>query len=104
MKTRIYARTTVGLVASCLLSLQAWAEPASTPAQEQTCRDLVAKFEESMAIVRKSVGYERAAEIKEALLPNKIESELFSKSGYCGVARYLQDKKLLDKKKANLLP
>ena len=65
--------------------------------QEQVCRDTVTKFEESMAFIRKSVGYEKAAEMKEALLPNKLESELFAKEGYCGVARHLRAKKLIGK-------
>ena len=42
-------------------------------------------------------GCQKAAEIKESLLPNKLESELFAKDGYCGVARYLKAKKLLGK-------
>lgn len=85
------------LLAGGLLSLQAWGQTAEADAHEQACREMVAKFEESMAFVRKSVGYEKAAEIKESLLPNKVESELFAKEGYCGVARYLKAKKLLNK-------
>lgn len=90
-------RSVLGLALGGLLSMQAWAQAASTEAQEQACRETVAKFEESMAFVRKSVGYEKAAEIKESLLPNKLESELFAKEGYCGVAKYLKAKKLLGK-------
>ncbi len=72
-----------------------FAQTASQETQESQCRETVAKFEESMNFVRKSVGYEKAAEIKESLLPNKVESEIFAKEGYCGVARYLKTKKLL---------
>lgn len=90
-------RSALGLAVGWLLSAQVWAQAANAEAQEQACRDTVAKFEESMAFVRKSVGYEKAAEIKESLLPNKLESELFAKEGYCGVAKYLKAKKLLGK-------
>ena len=68
---------------------------AETDAQVKACRETVVKFEESMNFVRKSAGYEKAAEVKESLLPNKLESELFAKEGYCGVARYLRAKKLV---------
>jgi len=88
-------RALVGGAMLGMVSLQAWAQ---TDASEQACRETVAKFEESMAFVRKSVGYEKAAEIKESLLPNKLESELFAKDGYCGVARHLREKKLVGKK------
>ena len=80
-----------------LLSAPVFGQAATTEAQEAQCRETVAKFEESMGFVRKSVGYEKAAEIKESLLPNKLESEIFAKEGYCGVARYLKAKKLVGK-------
>lgn len=101
MKQSVCARRAMGLLISLLgcgmLSLQAQAQTIGTEAQEQVCRDTVTKFEESMAFIRKSVGYEKAAEMKEALLPNKLESELFAKEGYCGVARHLRAKKLIGK-------
>ena len=87
----------VGLLWASLLAAPAFAQAASQDTQESQCRETVAKFEESMSFVRKSVGYEKAAEIKESLLPNKVESEIFAKEGYCGVARYLKAKKLLGK-------
>ncbi|OYU46571.1 MAG: hypothetical protein CFE44_01405 [Burkholderiales bacterium PBB4] len=86
------------LVAGVMMGLMSLQAGAQTDASEQACRETVAKFEESMAFVRKSVGYEKAAEIKESLLPNKLESELFAKEGYCGVARHLREKKLAGKK------
>lgn len=79
------------------MALPVVAQTAGQDVQDQQCRDTVAKFEESMSFVRKSVGYEKAADIKESLLPNKLESEIFAKEGYCGVARYLKAKKLLGK-------
>ena len=82
-----------GLLGAAMLVAPAWGQDAS----EAQCRETVAKFEESMSFIRKSVGYEKAAEIKESLLPNKLESEIFAKDGYCGVAKYLKAKKLSGK-------
>lgn len=87
----------ISLLCASALSLQALGQTIGTEAQEQVCRETVNKFEESMAFIRKSIGYEKAAEMKEALLPNKLESELFAKEGYCGVARHLRAKKLVGK-------
>ena len=87
----------LGFVFVWLMALPASAQTTAQDAQEQQCRETVAKFEESMSFVRKSLGYEKAAEIKESLLPNKLESEIFAKEGYCGVAKYLKAKKLLGK-------
>ena len=87
----------VGLLGGGLLAAPAYGQAASPEAQEAPCRETVAKFEESMGFIRKSVGYEKAAEIKESLLPNKLESEIFAKEGYCGVAKYLKAKKLVGK-------
>ena len=97
MKYSVCARRAWAVWVLGLLCTQVWGQ-VGTEAQEQACRQTVAKFEESMAFVRKSVGYEKAAEMKESLLPNKLESELFAKDGYCGVARHLREKKLVDKK------
>lgn len=101
MKQSVCARRTLGLLMSLLcaslVSLQAHGQTVANETSEQVCKATVVKFEESMAFIRKSVGYEKAAEMKEALLPNKLESELFAKDGYCGVARHLQSKKLVGK-------
>ena len=35
-----------------------------------------------------------AAELKEKLLPAKLENEILFKDGYCGIAKYLKEKKL----------
>ena len=35
-----------------------------------------------------------AQDLKERLLPAKLENDLLFKEGYCGLARYLRDKKL----------
>ena len=100
MKLSAFTRPTLGFICVCLLALPALAQtaaPAAPDAQEQQCRETVAKFEESMSFARKSLGYEKAAEIKESLLPNKLESELFANEGYCGVAKHLKAKKLVGK-------
>ena len=97
LKMSLFTSPAVGLLWASLLAAPAFAQAASPDTQEAQCRETVAKFEESMSFVRKSVGYEKAADIKESLLPNKLESEIFAKEGYCGVARYLRTKKLLGK-------
>lgn len=96
-KLSAFTYSVAGLLWAGLLTGPAWGQTATSEAQEAQCRETVAKFEESMSFVRKSVGYEKAAEIKESLLPNKLESEIFAKDGYCGVAKYLKTKKLLGK-------
>ena len=97
MKLNAGAYPAAGLLWAALLAVPAFGQVTGQDTQESQCREIVAKFEESMSFVRKSVGYEKAAEIKESLLPNKVESEIFAKEGYCGVARYLKAKKLLGK-------
>ena len=97
IKTSAFSHSAVGLLCAGLLAAPAFGQTISPDAQEAQCREVVAKFEESMSFVRKSVGYEKATEIKESLLPNKVESEIFAKDGYCGVAKYLKSKKLLGK-------
>ena len=97
IKTSAFTHPAVGLLCAGLLVAPAFGQTTTQAAQEAQCRETVAKFEESMGFVRKSVGYEKAAEIKEALLPNKLGSEIFAKEGYCGVAKHLKAKKLLAK-------
>ena len=97
MKMSAYTRPMLGFLCVGVLTLSAMAQTTAQDAQERQCRETVAKFEESLSFARKSLGYEKAAAIKESLLPNKLESELFAKEGYCGVANYLKAKKLLGK-------
>jgi hypothetical protein len=59
------------------------------------CRTEVSRFENAISFVRSNQGNEAAAQLKEKLLPSKVESELLFKEGYCGLARYLKDKKLI---------
>jgi len=67
--------------------------PAAKQAQD-ACRTEVSKFEEAIGFVRRSQGNQAAADLKEKLLPAKLESDILFKDGYCGLARYIRDKKL----------
>jgi hypothetical protein len=73
---------------------------ASAPATVQVappdaCRLEVSKFEQVIGFLRQNQGNQAAADIKERLLPAKLESEILFKDGYCGLAKYLRDKKLV---------
>jgi hypothetical protein len=63
-------------------------------AQNDPCRAEVLKFEKGMGFVRQSVGEVQGKAIREKLLPSKLEFEILQKDGYCGLARYLREKKL----------
>ena len=68
------------------------AEPLmSTP---DACKREYVKFEEAIGLLRRTQGNEAAAAVKEKLLPAKLETELLLNEGYCGLARYLREKKL----------
>ena len=58
------------------------------------CRAEVSRFEQAIGFVRQNQGAKAAADLKEKLLPARVENELLMKDGYCGLARYLQEKKL----------
>ena len=81
----------------------AWAQPAPEPADASSpvaanpCRIEVAKFERAFGFVRQSTGNEMAARIRESLLPAKIEADILMREGYCGLAKYMREQKLLDK-------
>jgi hypothetical protein len=68
-----------------------------SPVAANPCRIEVAKFERAMGFVRQASGNEFAAKIKEALLPAKTEADILMREGYCGLAKYMRDNKLLDK-------
>jgi hypothetical protein len=65
----------------------------AAPSQDQ-CQAEVLKFEQVMSFIRESQGKQAAAKLKEKLLPAKMESEILTKDGYCGLARHLREKKL----------
>ena len=80
------------ILAAAVLS-QAVAADLS-PNTEDPCRAEVSKFEQAIGFVRQNQGSQAAQELKEKLLPAKLESDILFKDGYCGLARYLRDKKL----------
>jgi hypothetical protein len=58
------------------------------------CRAEVSKFEQAIGFIRQNQGNQAAQDLKERLLPAKLENEILFKDGYCGLARYIRDKKL----------
>ena len=58
------------------------------------CRSMVSRFEETIAFLRQQQGAKAADELKEKLLPAKLEREILFRDGYCGLAEYLHEKKL----------
>eukprot|EP01034_Spumella_vulgaris_P004722 gene4722-6032_t len=79
-----------------LLSLPAHAQTAVDPSRQaqDPCRAEVSKFEQAIGFVRQNQGAQAASELKEKLLPAKLENEILFKDGYCGLARYIREKKL----------
>ncbi|MBX3657171.1 MAG: hypothetical protein KIS62_06600 [Ramlibacter sp.] len=72
------------------------AQTTVDPSQQaqDPCRAEVSKFEQAIGFIRQNQGTQAAAELKEKLLPAKLENELLFKEGYCGLARYIREKKL----------
>ena len=70
--------------------------PALTPSMlpPDHCRSEVSRFEQTIGFIRQAQGNQAAAELKEKLLPAKLETEILFKDGYCGLAKYLREKKL----------
>ena len=60
------------------------------------CLNAVSKFEQTIGLIRQTQGNKPAAELKERLLPAKLENDILFKDGYCGLATYLRQKKLID--------
>lgn len=69
---------------------------ASGMQADERCRSRVSRFEESIGLVRQTQGTQVAAELKERLLPARLEMEILFKEGYCGLAEYLRGRKLID--------
>ena len=80
------------ILAAAVLS-QAAAADLSLNAQDP-CRAEVSKFEQAIGFVRQNQGSQAAQELKDKLLPAKLENEILFKEGYCGLARYIREKKL----------
>ena len=81
------------LLLPCAALAQTMTADLSLNAQDP-CRAEVSKFEQAIGFVRQNQGNQAAQDLKEKLLPAKLESELLFKEGYCGLARHLREKKL----------
>lgn len=81
----------------CQMQAQAQGNSAAlSPALQvnDPCKSAVSKFEQTIGFIRQSQGNKAAAELKEKLLPAKVENDILFKDGYCGLAAYLKEKKL----------
>ena len=65
--------------------------------QEQPCLKEVSRFEQTIALIRQTQGVEAAAHLKEMLLPAALEHQIIFDKGYCGLADYLREHRLIDK-------
>jgi hypothetical protein len=77
-----------------LLALTLLVVPGLVAAQANACKTEVVKFEEAIGLIRQVQGNAAAAKLKEQLLPAKVEAQLLATEGYCGLAKYIRDKKL----------
>lgn len=79
--------------------LPSWAQTAPPPAAAadpaEQCKKDVLQFERAIGTVRQLQGNQAAADLKEKLLPAATERQLLNTEGYCGLSKYLNDKKLL---------
>jgi hypothetical protein len=84
------------LIAALFLPCAALAQTIATTDMnaQDPCRAEVSKFEQAIGFVRQNQGNQAAQELKERLLPAKLENDLLFKEGYCGLAKYLREKKL----------
>lgn len=86
------------LLGPCLAAPSANESGAATlqsNASADTCRADVLRFEETIGFVRQNQGNDAARTLREKLLPKKLESDLLMGEGYCGLSRYLREKKLI---------
>lgn len=79
-----------------LLGLCAQAQTPVDPSRQaqDPCRAEVSRFEQAIGFIRQNQGAQAASELKERLLPAKLENDILFKDGYCGLARYIREKKL----------
>ena len=71
-------------------------DPTTTSQASDPCARDVSKFEQTIGFVRQNQGNQAAAELKEKLLPAKVEHDLLFSGGYCALAKYLREKKLVE--------
>lgn len=84
---------------ACAIGVHLAASSATQPAVAEAappdpCRATVLRFERALSTMRETQGNKAGQEFKEKLLPAKLEAEILLKDGYCGLARYIQEKKL----------
>lgn len=79
-----------------LLSVAAAAQTSVDPSRQaqDPCRAEVSRFEQAIGFIRQNQGAQAASELKEKLLPARMENDILFKDGYCGLARYIREKKL----------
>jgi hypothetical protein len=97
--TRLALVLCIALPCQAALALGTPGTPAEFGPKAQAdnpCLTEVSKFEQVIAFIRQSQGKEAAATVKEKLLPAKLESEILFKEGYCGLAKNLRERKLID--------
>ncbi len=92
-------RSTVLL--ALLPSLLAMGASAQAPSDvkvptEATCQKELSKFEQTIALLRQVQGNKAAAEVRERLLPAKLENEILANQGTCGLTKHLRKKRLID--------
>ena len=63
---------------------------------DNPCLNKVSKFEQTIGLLRQTQGNKAAAQVKERLLPAKLENQILFKDGYCGLAKYLREKNLIN--------
>jgi hypothetical protein len=86
------------LAVTLLISCSSIAQTTTAPKLVATidpCRTEVSRFEQALGFVRESQGSAAAADVKEKLLPAKVENDILNKEGYCGLAKHLRSKKLI---------
>jgi hypothetical protein len=89
---------TAAIAITVLISCTSIAQTVVAPAPAVSvdpCRTEVSKFERALGFVRENQGNAAAADVKEKLLPAKLENDILSKEGYCGLAKHLRSKKLI---------
>ena len=78
------------------LAVVSQAQTAVDPSRQaqDPCRAEVSRFEQAIGFIRQNQGAQAATELKEKLLPAKLENDILFKDGYCGLARHIREKKL----------
>ncbi len=102
MKTKLIALTFLPLAAAILTAAgfaraQITQGGAATKVQQQApaCLNDISRFEQTLVLVRQTTGEKAAGELKEKLLPATQEMDILAREGYCGLSRYLREKKLI---------